>query len=121
MSKPSWAWLEGEEFYKICNYYRHVPVDYPLVVKEAFKDLKIFIRDAEREQREQLQDTASKLAHEVAKLEVDLAAEREKNAALQQRYEKLALSESLLECDYADLENQIVILKAELAKLRQGE
>lgn len=37
-------WLDEVEFYNYCQYYRHVPINEPAVVLEAFRDLKDFIR-----------------------------------------------------------------------------
>ena len=37
-------WLEGEEFYKVCQKYRHTPAQCPLEVMENFEELQNFIK-----------------------------------------------------------------------------
>lgn len=36
-------WLDEQDFYEVCQQYRHTPVDRPQDVIKAFEDLKAFI------------------------------------------------------------------------------
>lgn len=42
-------WLESEEFYNLCQAYRHVPITDQQAATQAFEDLKNQIREKHRE------------------------------------------------------------------------
>lgn len=43
-SKDDLEWLDGEDFYNLCQYYRHMPITEPGLIRQAFDDLKNYIR-----------------------------------------------------------------------------